>query len=169
MISNGGICIELAIINLELECSWNQQWLKKGNLSQRGWGRQTADLTFCFPWATFAFLGRLRWGGYKKWSWISFFEQHLNNWTFWTVPKTMHPQVDQKWPLVCHLLALVIHSRYRSVEECDTSFTLFSGLFTLHRVGWKGVKGVYTAMVKDPFRKWDRVDTVCALLVDLGQ
>ncbi len=23
-------------------------------------------------------------------------------------------------------------------------------------------------MVKDPFRKWDRVDTVCALLVDLG-
>ncbi len=32
----------------------------------------------------------------------------------------------------------------------------------------KGVKRVYTAMVKDPFRKWDRVDTVCALLVDLG-
>ncbi len=27
---------------------------------------------------------------------------------------------------------------------------------------------MYTAMVKDPFRKWDRVDTVCALLVDLG-
>ncbi len=24
-------------------------------------------------------------------------------------------------------------------------------------------------MVKDPFGKWDRVDTVCALLVDLGQ
>ena len=24
-------------------------------------------------------------------------------------------------------------------------------------------------MVKDPFRKWDRVDTVCALLVDLGK
>ena len=23
-------------------------------------------------------------------------------------------------------------------------------------------------MVKDPFRKWDGVDTVCALLVDLG-
>ncbi len=23
-------------------------------------------------------------------------------------------------------------------------------------------------MVKDPFRKWDRVDTFCALLVDLG-
>ncbi len=27
---------------------------------------------------------------------------------------------------------------------------------------------MYTPMVKDPFRKWDRVDTVCALLVDLG-
>ncbi len=27
---------------------------------------------------------------------------------------------------------------------------------------------MYTAMVKDPFRKWDRVYTVCALLVDLG-
>ncbi len=27
---------------------------------------------------------------------------------------------------------------------------------------------MYTAMVKDPFRKWNRVDTVCALLVDLG-
>ncbi len=23
----------------------------------------------------------------------------------------------------------------------------------------KGVKGVYTAMVKDPFKEWDRVDT----------
>ncbi len=23
-------------------------------------------------------------------------------------------------------------------------------------------------MVKDPFRKWDRVDTFCTLLVDLG-
>ncbi len=23
-------------------------------------------------------------------------------------------------------------------------------------------------MVKDPFKKWDRVDTFCALLVDLG-
>ncbi len=27
---------------------------------------------------------------------------------------------------------------------------------------------MYTAMVKEPFRKWDRVNTVCALLVDLG-
>ncbi len=112
-------------------------------------------------------------------------------------------QVDQKWPLVCHLLTLVLQSGYRSVEECGTSFTLFPGLFTLHvrlsegfntfwhfttwecsevfppfildhgkrsvnRVVWKGVKGVYTAMVKEPLRKWDRVDTVCALLVDLG-
>ena len=24
-------------------------------------------------------------------------------------------------------------------------------------------------MVKDPFRKWDRVDTFCTLLVDLGK
>ncbi len=45
----------------------------------------------------------------------------------------------------------------RSVEECDTSFTLFPGLFTLHvrsknRVAWKGVKGVYTAMVKTHLR-----------------
>ena len=32
----------------------------------------------------------------------------------------------------------------------------------------RGVKGVYTAMVKDPFKKWDRVDTFCALLVNLG-
>ncbi len=24
-------------------------------------------------------------------------------------------------------------------------------------------------MVNDPFRKWDRVYTICALLVDLGQ
>ncbi len=29
-------------------------------------------------------------------------------------------------------------------------------------------KGMYTAMVKDPFKKCDRVDTFCALLVDLG-
>ncbi len=27
---------------------------------------------------------------------------------------------------------------------------------------------MYTAMVKDPFKKWDRVDTFCALLFDLG-
>ncbi len=40
-------------------------------------------------------------------------------------------QVDQKWPLLCHLSALVLHSSYRSAKECDTSFTLFSGLFTL--------------------------------------
>ncbi len=53
-----------------------------------------------------------------------------------------------------------IHTpEYGSVEECATSFTFFPGLFTLR---------VYTAMVKDPFKKWDRVDTFCALLVDLG-
>ena len=47
----------------------------------------------------------------------------------------------------------------------------FSCLYNVHFVDrevWKGVKGVYTAMVKDPLRKWDRVDTVSALLVDLG-
>ena len=38
-------------------------------------------------------------------------------------------QVDQKWPLVYHLLALVLQSRYRSVEECDTSLTLFQAYF----------------------------------------
>ncbi len=32
----------------------------------------------------------------------------------------------------------------------------------------KGVKGVYTAMIKDPFKEWDRVDILYALLVDLG-
>ena len=85
-------------------------------------------------------------------------------------------QVDQKWPLLYHLSALVLPSgveskhlltlktrvsgvqlqsfevirqmtppqvrgrpfevirqiRYRSAEECDTCFTLFPGLFTLH-------------------------------------
>ena len=44
----------------------------------------------------------------------------------------MATQVDQKWPLVCHLLTLILHSRYRSLKECDTSFTLFSDLFTRH-------------------------------------
>ncbi len=32
----------------------------------------------------------------------------------------------------------------------------------------KSVRGVYTAMVKNPFNEWDRVDTFCALLVHLG-
>ncbi len=27
---------------------------------------------------------------------------------------------------------------------------------------------IYTAMVKDPFKEWDGVDTFCTLLVDLG-
>ena len=31
------------------------------------------------------------------------------------------------------------------------------------------MKGVYTEVVKDPFKEWDRVGTFCALLVDLGK
>ncbi len=104
---------------------------------------------------------------------------------FLKVSPGVHTQVEQKWPLVCHLLALVLHSIHRSLKECDTSCTLLPGLFTLpvrlsedlkcfhyHQVSSlssrKGVKEVYTAMVKDPFRKWDRVDTFCTLPVDLG-
>ena len=45
--------------------------------------------------------------------------------------RNVRTQVDQKWPLVCHFLALV-SPEYRSVEEYDTYFALFPGLFTLH-------------------------------------
>ena len=30
---------------------------------------------------------------------------------------------------------------------------------SVNRVVQKDVKGVYTAMIKDPFKEWDRVDT----------
>ena len=39
-------------------------------------------------------------------------------------------------------------------------------LLHTNRVVWK--EGVYTAMVKDTFKDLDRVDTFCALLVDVG-
>ncbi len=90
----------------------------------------------------------------------------------------MTSQVDQEWPLVSHFLLLFSHCsvwkywRVLHVHLINTFFRLTYTSFATFRgssiVVWKGVKGVYTAMVKDSFRKWDRVDTVCALLVDLG-
>ena len=51
---------------------------------------------------------------------------------------------------------------------CNESSILHHSMRSVNRVVSKGVKGVYTAMIKDPFKKWDRVDIFCALLVDLG-
>ncbi len=61
-------------------------------------------------------------------------------------------------------------AEYKSVEECNTSFTPFQAYShfmcdhsrrSVNRVVQKGVKGVYTAMVKYPFKERDRVDTFC--------
>ena len=95
--------------------------------------------------------------------------------------------------VVCPLLALVLHFKYRSAEECDTclnrfiyvkrnffsqcntSFTLFPCLFTLHydqgsvnRVVYKSVNS-YTPWVMVPIKKCNKVYTHSALLIDLGK
>ena len=45
-----------------------------------------------------------------------------------------------------------------------TSSVLDHGKRSVNRVVWKGVKGVYTAMVNYPYKEWDTVDTFFALI-----
>ena len=53
---------------------------------------------------------------------------------------------------------------------CSTKCSILDhGKRSVNRMVWKGVKGVYTAMINDPVKEWDRVHTFCALLVDLGR
>ncbi len=65
-------------------------------------------------------------------------------------------------------VTLLVHLIQAYSHFMRTASSVLDHKRSVNRVVQKGVKGVYTAMVKDPFRKWDRVYTVCALLVDLG-
>ena len=100
-----------------------------------------------------------------------------NAWTgasqihLYVIYKAVNESLDGSLPRLTrsgHCFTTYWHLIYTPNIEVLKSVTLILHLFQAYRVVWKGVKGVYTAMVNDPFRKWDRVDTFCTLLVDLG-